>query len=138
MGTRSRPIADRTSITRAARTHPRRREGRGCTVPAPRTRRCREHDRLRRQRLVGLITLGIGGLSAVLLPSAFIPTLDGVSVIALLILLVGSCAAYVVNRLNHVSIAGYLLLAGGSLAVAWLIGTRGMQGGLTPTDLRLC
>jgi len=87
--------------------------------------------------LVGLITLGIGGLSAVLLPSAFIPTLDGVSVIALLILLVGSCAGYVVNRLNHVSIAGYLLLAGGSLAVAWLIGARGMQGGLTPTDLRL-
>ena len=97
----------------------------------------RGYDRARRQRLVRLITLGVGGVAAVLLPSAFIPTLDTVSVVALVIVIVGSFSGYVVNRLDHVSIAGYLELAGGSIAIAWLIAARGVQQGLTPTDLRL-
>ncbi len=97
----------------------------------------RGYDRARRQRLVRLITLGVGGVAAVLLPSAFIPTLDTVSVVALIIVIIGSFGGYVVNRLDHVSVAGYLELAGGSLAVAWLIGARGVQQALTPTDLRL-
>lgn len=97
----------------------------------------RGYDRARRQRLVRLITLGVGVVAAVLLPSAFIPTLDTVSVVALIIVIVGSFGGYVVNRLDHVSTAGYLELAGGSLAVAWLIVARGVQQALTPTDLRL-
>ena len=97
----------------------------------------RGYDRARRQRLVRLITLGVGGVAAVLLPSAFIPTLDSVSVVALVIVIAGSFSGYVANRLDHVSIAGYLVLAGGSIAIAWLIAARGVQQGLTSTDLRL-
>jgi hypothetical protein len=97
----------------------------------------RGHDRARRQRLVRLLALGVGGLSLVLLPSVFIPTFDGISCIALLIALAGSLAAYFVNRLGRVGEAGYLLLGGGTLGIAWVIAGRAMQQGLTTTDLRL-
>src|SRR5579863_8148525 len=68
------------------------------------------YDRIRRQRLVRMMTLGVAGLSLILLPSVFFPTLDGVSLGALLIVLLGSSAAYLLNRYQQVGIAGYFLL----------------------------
>src|SRR5271165_7390685 len=95
------------------------------------------HDRVRRQRLVTIMALGVAGLSLVLLPSVFVPTFDGVSCVALLIALVGSASAYLANRWQQVGVAGSLLLGGGTLGIAWVITARALQQGLTTTDLRL-
>lgn len=95
------------------------------------------YDRIRRQRLVRMMTLGVAGLTLVLLPSVFFPTLDSVSLGALLIVLVGSSVAYLLNRVQQVSAAGYFLLGGGTAGVAWVIALRALQQGLTTTDLRL-
>jgi hypothetical protein len=84
-----------------------------------------------------MLALGVGSLSLILLPSVFLPTFDGISCVALLIALVGSASAYLVNRWQHVTEAGYLLLAGGTLGIAWVIAARAIQQGLTTTDLRL-
>src|SRR5579875_2166119 len=64
----------------------------------------RSHDLARRQRLVRLMALGVSGISLVLLPSVFIPTLDSVSLVALLIVCVGALAAYVINRWQRVGL----------------------------------
>lgn len=95
------------------------------------------YDRIRRQRLVRLMTLGVAGLSLILLPSVFFPSLDGVSLGALLIVLLGSSVAYLLNRFQQVGVAGYFLLGGGTVGVAWVITVRALQQGLTTTDLRL-
>ena len=95
------------------------------------------HDRERRQRLVRLMTLGVGSLTLILLPSVFIPTLDSVSLVALLIVLLGSSVAYILNRYQNVGLAGYFLLGGGTLGIAWVITARALAQGVTTTDLRL-
>lgn len=97
----------------------------------------RGFDRERRARLVQILALGVGILALVLIPSALVPVFDGVSLVALLIAAVGCAGAYVANRFHRVGEAGYLLLAGGTLGIAWVIAARGAQQGLTPTDLRL-
>ncbi|HLY32546.1 MAG TPA: hypothetical protein VKQ36_16095 [Ktedonobacterales bacterium] len=97
----------------------------------------KSHDRARRARLVRLMALGVGGISLVLLPSVFIPTLDSISLVALLIVLLGAAASYFANRFQRVGEAGYLLLGGGTLGIAWVITARGLNPGLTTTDLRL-
>lgn len=97
----------------------------------------RGYDHTRRQRLVRLIALGLAGLSAILLPSAFLPELDLVSVIALVIVLLGAVCAYILNRTEHIGSAGYVLLGSGTLGIAWVIAARGVQQGITPVDLRL-
>lgn len=97
----------------------------------------RSYDRARRQRLVRLITIGIGAISAILLPSAFLPVLDLVSVVAISAVLLGSVVGYLINRADHVTLAGYIVLASGTAGIAWIIAARGIQQGITPTDLRL-
>ena len=97
----------------------------------------RAYDRARRERLVRILALGVGILALILVPSALVPVFDGISLVALLIAAVGCASAYVVNHLHRVGEAGYLLLAGGSLGIAWVIAARAVQVGLTPTDLRL-
>jgi hypothetical protein len=97
----------------------------------------RSHDRTRRQRLVRILALGVGSLSLILLPSVFLPTFDGISFVALLFALVGSVLAYLFNRWHQVTLAGYLLLGGATLGIAWVIAARAVQQGLTTTDLRL-
>lgn len=97
----------------------------------------RSYDRARRERLVRILALGVGILALILVPSALVPVFDGISLVALLIAAVGCAAAYMVNRLHRVGEAAYLLLAGGTLGIAWVIAARAIQVGLTPTDLRL-
>lgn len=95
------------------------------------------HDRTRRRRLVTLMALCVAGVSLILLPSVFVPTLDSISLVALLITALSSSAAFALNRTSQVGVASSLLLGGGTLGIGWLITARALQQGLTPTDLRL-
>lgn len=107
------------------------------TPPANPIEVVRGYDRARRERLVRILAMGVGILALILVPSALVPVFDGISLVALLIAAVGCAGAYFVNRLHRVGEAGYLLLAGGTLGIAWVIAARAIQVGLTPTDLRL-
>ncbi|HEV7125983.1 MAG TPA: hypothetical protein VGN32_00920 [Ktedonobacterales bacterium] len=98
----------------------------------------RGYERARRQRLVRLTALGVAIVSFVLVPSTFFPAVDGVSLVALMLVLAGSLSGYLLNRANRVSAGAYLALGGGTLGVMWLITARAiLQPGLAPTDLRL-
>lgn len=91
-----------------------------------------------RQRLVRILTLGFMGALVLLIPSAFIPSPNIVTVLALVTACVGATGAYLLNRGNLVGPAGYVFLAGMSLAIAFeIIGKSFQQGGVDLVDLRL-
>ncbi|MBF6590058.1 MAG: hypothetical protein IVW57_05930, partial [Ktedonobacterales bacterium] len=98
----------------------------------------RAHDRRRRGRLVRIVTLGVLVPVVLLIPSALVPSFDIVSLVALLIGLVGTVIAYFLNRFQLMGAAGYVLLGGIVLGIAWdIVGKAHSQTGVDLGDLRL-
>lgn len=96
-------------------------------------------ERVRRHRLVQIVSLGVLVPALLLVPGAFsdkgldLPTLIGV-----LAALFGAGLAFVLNRFNLVSTASYVLIVGLLAAVAWDIASKPLsQTGLDLNDLRL-
>jgi hypothetical protein len=95
-------------------------------------------ERQRRGRLVRLVSLGQLIATALLIPTSLIPTPDIVTLVAILLGFVGAGAGYLLNRMGFVNSAGYTLLLGGMLGIAWEIVAQSFrQGGLDLNDLRV-
>src|SRR5690348_5098951 len=71
----------------------------------------------RRGRLVGIVAIGVTIPILVLIPSTFFPSFDEASFIALVAALVGSVAAYFLNRMGLVTAASMTLVGGIALAI---------------------
>lgn len=98
----------------------------------------RGHELRRRQRLARLIALGLMGAVVLLIPAALIPSLNIITVAALVITFIGTASAYLLAQRHHVTAAGYALLSCLALAVALeIVGKAMKQGGLDLSDLRL-
>ncbi len=98
----------------------------------------RSHEMRRRTRLVRIVTIGVMIPVVLLIPSTFFPSLDVASLIALLVGLIGTAVAYLLNRLGFVNAAGLTLVGGISLAIAFvLVGKSVNQHGIDLNDLRL-
>lgn len=96
------------------------------------------NERQRRHRLVRLVSLAILIGTGLLIPTALIPTPDEVTLIAVVIPFVGAAVAYLLNRMQHIGPAGYTVLGGLMIAIAWeLIAQSQRQGGLDLNDLRV-
>jgi hypothetical protein len=92
----------------------------------------------RRSRLVRIVTIGVTIPILLLIPSTFVPSLDGASLIALVAALVGAVTAYVLNRMGLVISASLTLVGGIAVAIAFvLVGKSFNQHGLDLNDLRL-
>src|SRR5258708_32596586 len=92
----------------------------------------------RRPRLLRIITLGVMVPVALLIPAALIPTLDEVTLIAVIIALVGALLAFALNQAGRISTGGFALVAGLARAVAWEIVAKARgQPRLDLSDLRL-
>ncbi len=92
----------------------------------------------RRHRLLRIITLGVMVPVALLIPAALIPTLDEVTLIAVIIALVGALLAFALNQAGRISTGGFALMAGLAGAVAWeIVAKARVQHGVDLSDLRL-
>ncbi|HKV86184.1 MAG TPA: hypothetical protein VJN88_16645 [Ktedonobacterales bacterium] len=97
----------------------------------------REHERQRRQRLVRILALGVMIPVVLLIPSSLFPKFIPGSLIALTIVFIGTAAAFLLNRLHFVTTAGYSLIAGIGLALAWQVVSKVLlQHGVDALDLR--
>lgn len=96
-----------------------------------------QHDLQRRQRLVRILSLGIMIPVVLLIPSSLFPKFIPGSLIALTIVFVGTAASFLLNRLHFVTAAGYALIAGLALALAWEVYSKVLlQHGVDALDLR--
>lgn len=95
------------------------------------------HDLERRKRLVRILSLGIMIPVLVLIPSSLFPKFILGSLVALLIVFVGTLAAFLLNRMGLVLAAGYALVSGVALALAWQVISKVLlQHGVDALDLR--
>src|SRR5690348_7940559 len=93
-------------------------------------------ERQRRGRLVRIVSLGQLIAMGLLIPTSLIPTPDIVTLVAILLAFVGAGAGYLLNRMGFVNFAGYALLLGGIIGIAWEIVAQSVrQGGLDLNDL---
>lgn len=100
-------------------------------------RQIHQHDVERRQRLVHILTLGIMVPVILLIPSSLFPKFILGSLVALLIVLTGTVSAFLLNRMHYVLVAGYALVAGVALALAWQVVSKVLlQHGVDALDLR--
>lgn len=98
----------------------------------------READWRRRQRLLRIIALGVIVAVVLLIPTCLIPSLDRVTLGALIIALGGTLLAYTLNQTGRVNAGGYALMAGLFLAVSWeVIAKAQAQPGIDLVDARL-
>lgn len=98
----------------------------------------RVHEQRRRGRLLRVISLGVLIPVLILIPTALIPTLDKVSLIALILALIGTLAAFLLNQAKQIGAGSFALLFGLSAAVAWeVIAKAQVQHGIDLSDLRL-
>lgn len=98
----------------------------------------RETDRRRRQRLLRIIALGVMVAVVLLIPTCLIPSLDRVTLGALIMALGGTLLAYTLNQTGRVNAGGYALMAGLFLAVSWeIIAKAQAQPGIDLVDARL-
>jgi hypothetical protein len=96
------------------------------------------NELLRRSRLVRLVSIGILVAMGLLIPTALVPTLDLVTLGAVLCAFVGAGIGYLLNRMRFVNPAGYVLLTGAMIAIGWEIVAQSLrQGGLDLNDLRV-
>jgi hypothetical protein len=96
------------------------------------------HEQRRRRRLLRIITLGVMVPVVLLIPAALIPTLDEVTLIAVIIALVGTLLALALNQAGRISTGGFALMAGLAGAVAWeIVAKAQVQHGVDLSDLRL-
>lgn len=97
-----------------------------------------DNERRRRQRLVRLLSMGVLIGTGLLIPVALIPTPDMVTLVAVLCAFVGAGVGYLLNRWWFVNSAGYALLTGVMIAIAWEVLAQSFrQGGLDLNDLRV-
>ena len=95
------------------------------------------HELRRRQRLVRILALGIMIPVLVLIPSSLFPKFIPGSLIALTIVFIGTAVSFLLNRFHFVTSAGYALIAGIALALAWQVYSKALlQHGVDALDLR--
>src|SRR5450755_4315212 len=70
------------------------------------------HEQRRRRALLRVISLGVLIPVVILIPTALIPTLDKVTLIALILAFVGTFAAFLLNQVEQVGAGSFALLAG--------------------------
>src|SRR5258708_2924834 len=96
-----------------------------------------EHERQRGRRLVRILTFGLMLPSLLLIPSALFPKFILGSLLSLLIVLAGTVAAFILNRLVYVVAASYALIFGLAGALGWqVISKVVLQHGVDALDLR--
>ena len=109
----------------------------GVPVPTTADEVLEEHERQRRRRLVRILTLGLMIPSLLLIPSALFPKFILGSLLSLLIVLAGTVAAFILNRLAYVVAASYALIFGVAAALGWqVISKVVLQHGVDALDLR--
>jgi hypothetical protein len=109
----------------------------GVSVPTTADEVLEEHERQRRRRLVRILTLGLMIPSLLLIPSALFPKFILGSLLSLLIVLAGTVAAFILNRLAYVVAASYVLIFGLAGALGWqVISKVVLQHGVDALDLR--
>jgi len=109
----------------------------GVPVPTTADEVLEEHERQRRRRLVRILTLGLMIPSLLLIPSALFPKFILGSLLSLLIVLAGTVAAFILNRLAYVVAASYALIFGVAAALGWqVISKVVLQHGVDAVDLR--
>ena len=96
-----------------------------------------QHELKRRQRLVRILALGIMIPVVLLIPSSLFPKFIPGSLIALTIVFIGTAISFLLNRYHFVSAAGYTLIGGIALALAWQVYSKVLlQHGVDALDLR--
>lgn len=109
----------------------------GAQLPTTAWEVIREHERQRRQRLVRILAIGVMIPVVLLIPSSLFPKFIPGSLIALTIVFVGTAAAFLLNRFHFVTTAGYALIAGIGMALAWQVVSKVLlQHGVDALDLR--
>lgn len=109
----------------------------GAAQPSPQ-QVLQANELLRRSRLVRIVSIGILAAMGLLIPTALVPTLDLVTLGAVLCAFVGAGVGYLLNRMRFVNPAGYVLLTGAMIAIGWEIVAQSLrQGGLDLNDLRV-
>src|SRR5258708_32460933 len=109
----------------------------GVSVPTTADEVVEEHERQRRRRLVRILTFGLMIPSLLLIPSALFPKFILGSLLSLLIVLAGTVAAFILNRLVYVVAASYALIFGLAGALGWqVISKVVLQHGVDALDLR--
>ncbi len=96
------------------------------------------HEQRRRRALLRVISIGVLVPVLLLIPTALIPTLDKVTLTALILALIGTLAAFLLNQADQVGAGSFALLAGLAAAVAWEVVAKAQaQHGIDLSDLRL-
>src|SRR5258706_1306248 len=109
----------------------------GVSVPTTADEVLEEHERQRRRRLMRILTLGLMIPALLLTPSALFPKFILGSLLSLLIVLAGTVAAFILNRLAYVVAASYALIFGVAAALGWqVISKVVLQHGVDALDLR--
>jgi hypothetical protein len=107
------------------------------TIPTTPWEVLHEHEIERRRRLVRILTLGIMIPVILLIPSSLFPKFILGSLVALSIVFTGTVIAFILNRMSYVSAAGYALIAGVAVALAWQVISKVLlQHGVDALDLR--
>jgi hypothetical protein len=98
----------------------------------------RQQEKARRKPLVRLIALCVVAASILLIPAGLIPNVDGVTLFAVGIALLGALVAYEMNQASYVRGAGFVILASITLGIAWeIVAKAHVQHGIDLSDLRL-
>ncbi len=114
-----------------------RRETAQAAIPRAVWAEIQRHDLQRRQRLLHILTLGIGVPVILLIPSSLFPKFILGSLVALSIVFAGTVAAFALNRLHYVLAGGYTLIFGVAAALAWQVVSKVLlQHGVDALDLR--
>lgn len=109
----------------------------GAGIPVTPWEVIQQHELQRRQRLVRILALGIMIPVVLLIPSSLFPKFIPGSLIALTIVFVGTAASFLLNRYHFVSAAGYTLIGGIAMALAWQVYSKVLlQHGVDALDLR--
>src|SRR5258706_647042 len=91
----------------------------GVPVPTTADEVLEEHERQRRRRLVRILTLGLMIPSLLLIPSALFPKFILGSLLSLLIVLAGTGAAFILNRLASLVAARHPPIFRAAAALRW-------------------
>jgi hypothetical protein len=98
----------------------------------------RQQEKTRRKPLARLIALCVVVASILLIPAGLIPSVDGVTLVAVGVTLAGALVAYGLNQADYVRGAGFVIVSSIALGIAWeIVAKAHIQQGVDLSDLRL-